>query len=253
MAKTLGIDLGTSSLGWAILDDERLMNAPHGSEAPSAIDCGVVIFPEGMERDKSGSLKSRAAERRAARAARRIIFRRKWRKILLLRLLAKNGMCPISPESIESWKQGIYPVNDKAFREWLAATPENNPYVDRKRAAEEKVDLYMLGRALYHIAQRRGFKSSRKEQLQELEAEDSQGKKSSNKALGPVKSEIARLTAEMGEKTLGQYFYELYQTGQKVRGRYISRVDHYQVEFDRIVATQKLPQNLIMWQSRGCL
>ncbi len=244
MAKTLGIDLGTSSLGWAILDDEHLMNAPHGSEASSAIECGVVIFPEGMERDKSGALKSRAAERRSARAARRLIFRRKWRKILLLRLLAEKRMCPIAKESIEAWMRDDYPVNDKAFREWLAATPEKNPYIDRKRAAEEKVDPFTLGRALYHIAQRRGFKSSRKEQLQELEAESENKGRAKSGDLGPVKNEIAELTAAMGEKTLGQYFYELHKSGTKVRGRHIGRVEHYQAEFNRIAARQELPQDL---------
>ncbi len=244
MAKTLGIDLGTSSLGWAILDDERLMSAPCGTEASSDIDCGVVIFPEGMERDKSGALKSRAAERRSARAARRLIFRRKWRKILLLRLLKKMGMCPIADESIEAWKQGTYPVTDKAFRDWLSATPEKNPYVDRKRAVEEKVDLSTLGRALYHMAQRRGFKSSRKEQLQELNVDESKKSKASDKDLGVVKGEIAKLTEQMGDKTLGQFFYELYQSGQKVRGRHIGRVEHYQKEFDKIAAVQGLAQDI---------
>mgnify|MGYP003296921240 FL=1 len=46
--KRLGIDLGTSSIGWAVLDDERIASAPRGLYAPNVIDCGVVVFPEGM-------------------------------------------------------------------------------------------------------------------------------------------------------------------------------------------------------------
>lgn len=248
MSKTLGIDLGTSSLGWAILDDERLMDAPVGEMAPSAIDCGVVIFPEGMERDKSGSLKSRAAERRTARAARRLIFRRKLRKLLLLQELQKRGMCPISQESVEAWKHGEYPVNDKAFREWLASTPEKNPYADRKRAAEGKVDPFTLGRALYHIAQRRGFKSSRKEQLQELLAEEARHESKKAKVqtdLGVVKEGIQKLTDELGGRTLGQYFYDLFQTGGKIRGRYIGRIEHYEKEFECIATRQELDSETI--------
>ncbi len=246
--KVLGLDLGTGSLGWAILDEDALMCAPSGTYAPNVIESGVVIFPEGMERDKSGSLKSRAAERRSARAARRLIFRRKWRKMLLLKKLIELKMCPMSLESLERWKKGHYPIHDEAFRAWLAATPEKNPYVDRKRAAEERVDLLTLGRALYHLAQRRGFKSSRKEQLRELvendDGDDKRGKKrggsATDKELGVVRQSIADLTVKMGGRTLGQYFYDLFQAGEKIRGTYVWRVEHYQREFDRIMEVQQL-------------
>ena len=37
-----------------------------------------------------------------------------------------------------------------------------NPYRIRSRAAQEKVTLYEMGRAFWHISKHRGFKSNRK-------------------------------------------------------------------------------------------
>lgn len=246
--KRLGIDLGTSSLGWAILDDDRINNAPRGTEAPNVIDCGVVVFPEGMDRDKSGNLNSRAAERRLKRAQRRTYRRRRYRKFHILKALIENDMCPMSMESLNNWKkydkenegQGKYPIYDKAFMEWLKVTPEKNPYVDRKLAAEEPVDKYCFGRAIYHIAQRRGFKSSKKELLAEFEAEENNSTKAKTETeLGKVKKEIKKLGEQIGEQTLGQYFYRLYQKGEKIRGKKIDRKEHYEKEFDVICDVQK--------------
>ncbi len=244
--KRLGIDLGTSSLGWAILDDERLQEGQvFGEHAPSLIDCGVVVFPEGMERDKSDNLVSPAAERRQKRAARRLIFRRKLRKFQMLQALSELGMCPIKSESLHLWRtKGVYPIRDEAFMAWLSATPKHNPYVDRKAAAEGPVDPLVLGRALYHIAQRRGFKSSRKEQLDALTVEEDGANKSSRKKkddeLTQTKQAIDALSARLEGRTLGQYFYECYEQGIKIRKQKTGRVEHYEKEFDVIARVQNL-------------
>lgn len=265
--KRLGIDLGTNSLGWAVFEDEAMREAPVGSEAPNPIACGVVVFPEGLERDKSDNLKSPAAERRAKRAARRLIFRRRLRKFHMLRALMELGMCPLSEEGFKAWKEeGRYPLKDAAFMDWLKSTPEHNPYADRAAAAEGKVDALTLGRALYHLAQRRGFRSSRKERVQELLAEEAaveaKGKKATRKAksdddLGVVKQAIKDLTEalEREKLTLGQYFFRrfaAYATALKegrmaeagalacIRGQRTGRVEHYEKEFARIAEVQGL-------------
>ena len=249
--KRLGIDLGTGSLGWAILDDERLENAPYGEDAPNPIDCGVIVFPEGVNREKSGALTSPAAERRKKRAARRLILRRKRRKMRTLGVLIEAGMCPLSREGLAAWKDGHYPIEDKAFMAWLASTPEQNPYADRKRAAEGRVDPLCLGRALYHIAQRRGFKSSKKEQMQELLQEEvlaEGGKKPSKKKEASeatqTKQAIDALSKEMGERTLGQYFYDCFQNGDKIRRRKTGRLEHYEKEFNVIMVRQGIAEDL---------
>jgi len=162
MAKILGLDLGTNSVGWAIVDKD-------GNNF-SLVDKGVRIFSEGVKSEK-GIESSRAAERTGYRSARKIKYRRKLRKYETLKVLSLNGMCPLSIEEVEDWKKSgfkKYPLNPE-FLKWLRTDEDENinPYVFRDRASKEKVTLYELGRALYHIAQRRGFLSNRLDQSAE--------------------------------------------------------------------------------------
>lgn len=159
MAKILGLDLGTNSIGWAIVDKD-------GNDF-SLVDKGVRIFSEGVKSEK-GIESSRAAERTAFRSARKIKFRRKLRKYETLKVLSINGMCPLSIEEVEEWKKSgfkQYPLNPE-FLKWLRTDEDQNinPYIFRDRASKQKVPLFELGRALYHIAQRRGFLSNRLDQ-----------------------------------------------------------------------------------------
>jgi CRISPR-associated endonuclease Csn1 len=159
MAKILGLDLGTNSIGWAIVDKD-------GTDF-SLVDKGVRIFSEGVKVEK-GIESSKAAERTGYRSARKIKFRRKLRKYETLKVLAQHGMCPLSVEDVEAWRKSNfkeYPMHPE-FLKWLR-TDDNlniNPYSFREKASREKVSLYDLGRALYHIAQRRGFLSNRLDQ-----------------------------------------------------------------------------------------
>jgi CRISPR-associated endonuclease Csn1 len=159
MAKILGLDLGTNSIGWAIVEKDN--------SDFSLIDKGVRIFSEGVKSEK-GVESSRAAERTGFRSARKIKFRRKLRKYETLKVLSNNNMCPLSIEEVEEWrKSGFkkYPLNPE-FLKWLRTDEDNNvnPYFFRDIASKKKVELYELGRALYHIAQRRGFLSNRLDQ-----------------------------------------------------------------------------------------
>ncbi|MFB9108646.1 type II CRISPR RNA-guided endonuclease Cas9 [Flavobacterium gyeonganense] len=163
MAKILGLDLGTNSIGWAIRDTEN-----EGKE--QIIDKGVRIFSEGVKSEK-GIESSRAAERTGYRSARKIKYRRKLRKYETLKVLSVNGMCPLSIEEVEEWKKSgfkKYPLNPE-FLKWLKTSDGDNinPYVFRDRASKQKVALFELGRAFYHIAQRRGFLSNRLDQSAE--------------------------------------------------------------------------------------
>ncbi|PRZ28184.1 type II CRISPR RNA-guided endonuclease Cas9 [Flavobacterium granuli] len=162
MAKILGLDLGTNSIGWAIVEKEN--------NDFSLVDKGVRIFSEGVKSEK-GIESSRAAERTAFRSARKLKYRRKLRKYETLKVLSENGMCPLSFEEVEEWKKSgfkKYPLNPE-FLKWLRTDEDQNinPYVFRDRASKQKVSLFELGRALYHIAQRRGFLSNRLDQSAE--------------------------------------------------------------------------------------
>ncbi len=233
--KVLGLDLGTNSIGWAVIgrnDDNSCV----------LLDKGVHIFQDGVAHDKSGE-RPAVQERTAARASRRHYFRRRLRKIELLKVLVENGLCPhLTDEQLKEWKEKkVYPLTDD-FMRWQHSdnTEDGNPYHDRYAALARKLNLadirdrYILGRALYHINQRRGFLSNRKES----------GRDSEN---GKVMTSISHLSEQMREagcQYLGEFFYKLFRDGEKVRCRYTAREEHYRAEFDAICRKQGLEDML---------
>ena len=93
-----------------------------------------------------------------------------------------------------------------------------------------------LGRTIYHLAQRRGYLSNRK---QDLKNEEESGK---------VKSGIDKLKkdmAETGSRTLGEYFCKVDPEECRIRTRYTDRA-MYQDEFRQICAAQRalIPEDL---------
>ena len=85
MGKILGIDTGTNSLGWAIVEKSY--------EGCKLLDKGVHIFQEGVKIEK-GIEASKAAERTGYRATRVRYYRIRMRKIQLLKILIDNYLCP---------------------------------------------------------------------------------------------------------------------------------------------------------------
>lgn len=234
MTKTLGLDLGTNSIGWAITE--------HGDDGYKLLDKGVTIFQEGVAREKNNE-KPAVQDRTNARALRRHYFRRRLRKIELLKVLIRHGLCPsLTEEQLGEWRtKKTYPLTEE-FLLWQRTddNKDKNPYHDRHRALTERLDLeqrpdrYTLGRALYHLAQRRGFISNRKEIGKETED-------------GQVKKSIKDLTATMeaaGCRYLGEYFYRLYRQKEKIRKQYTSRNEHYLAEFEAVCAKQQLSEDL---------
>lgn len=184
MTNILGLDLGTNSIGWAIRD----LNS---TTEDQLVDYGVVIFKKGVGEGKSGEF-SLAAERRTNRSKRRLYNAKRYRKWATLKILSENGMCPLSQEelrlwSIGNWQEGknkgrLYPTSPD-FSAWLAMDFKRigksvdagiklkpaytNTYFLRAVLLEENKEnedfnLYKIGRAFYHLVQRRGFKTSRK-------------------------------------------------------------------------------------------
>lgn len=246
MNKTLGLDLGSNSLGWAVLDDLT----------GDILNKGVVVFPEGIDA-ANDTLETPAAIRRAARMGRRMKFRRKLRKWALLKILIDNNMCPMTPSELDAWKKtGKYPVGNEAFIKWLKSTNTTNPYMDRANAANGPVDNFVLGRALYHICQRRGFKSSRKEKIDtgDEKADAKENKKRSGKVSGDIEA-LNKEIADSGCKTLGQYFAKVIESQKgslekrRIRCRYTGRIEHYEAEFAEIMKAQKIDSNSDLFKS----
>ena len=238
--RILGLDTGTNSLGWAVVDrDENNQYTP--------ICRGDLIFTEGVKQEK-GIEFSLAAERTSYRASRRHYFRRRLRKVEVLKVLVKHKLCPpLSDEALNRWHtKKEYPL-DEDFILWqrTSEADNKNPYHDRHICLHHKLNLkdsqtdrYTLGRALYHLTQRRGFLSNRLDQNEEAEE------------TGKVKSAISELSKEMKEagcEFLGDYFYLLYRTeGNRVRirSRYTDREKHYLQEFKEICRVQELDEDL---------
>lgn len=230
--KILGIDLGTNSIGWAIcknLGEQYVLQ-----------DAGSLIFQEGVGREKGIEIPA-VKKRTEARASRRHYFRRRLLKIELLKVLIENDMCPkISDEELKLWRfKKVYPT-DPAFLEWQRTNGDDNPYFARHEALTRTLDLsdpkerYLLGRALYHLAQRRGFLSNRKDIPEGAD--------------GTVKTAISELSKEIDESGsiyLGEYFYRLYLENRKIRTRYTDRLQHTEKEFKAICKKQNLPESLV--------
>lgn len=179
MNKILGLDLGTNSIGWALRDTGQIGNQIE--------KFGVLTFNKGVGLGKKGEY-SYAAERTKKRSTRRLYQARKYRLWATLEHLITEGYCPLSMDDLNKWRHynkeearknnnagRVYPVDNLAFDAWIKLDFNNDgkpdytsPYQLRHELAITKLDFtkeenrFKLGRALYHIAQRRGFKSSRK-------------------------------------------------------------------------------------------
>ena len=134
MKYRLALDLGTNSLGWAMI---RLKD--NGTPC-AVIKAGVRIFSDGRN-PKDGS--SLAVTRRNARAMRRRRDRLLKRKARMMKALIGHGFFP----------------HDEAARKELEKL---EPLALRAKGLSEALTPAEFARALFHINQRRGFKSNRK-------------------------------------------------------------------------------------------
>lgn len=224
MSKILGLDLGTNSIGWAVVDDHT----------KQILGTGVRIFPEGVDNLGNGQNEmSKNATRRTFRQIRRQIFRRKLRKKILLKSLSNNNMCPLNAEQLKRWnKTGDFPDN-KEMHEWLM----ENPYLLREKAINEKITLYQLGRLFYNIAQHRGFLSNSRSAGVDEKEEGAIFKGDAEAG----KTGITETIEKMEGKTLGSYLASVYPPDNKsymsglarIRERYTTR-QMYIDEFEKI-------------------
>ena len=225
MAKILGLDLGTNSIGWALIDDK--LN--------KILGVGSRIFPMGVENLGDGDNEmSKNAGRTGARGVRRQFFRRRLRKKVLLKALSENKMCPMLDSDFEDWKKTKQFPSDK-LSNWFAL----NPYELRQKALSEKLSLEEIGRIFYHLIQRRGFLSnSRKGGTDDgaiFKGNPKEGK------IGIIETQ-----EKIQDKTLGSYLFEIYpkqnqpfQDGlERIRNRYTTR-KMYVDEFELIWEKQK--------------
>jgi CRISPR-associated endonuclease Csn1 len=217
MPLILGLDLGTNSIGWALIDDTSFQ----------IIDCGVRIFPEGVNRDNLGKEESKNATRRAKRQTRRQLFRRKYRKLLLAKFLMEKGMFPKISDLSRKLIKLEQPAELKSFF-------SINPYACRSMAfTGEKLALLELGRIFYHFAQRRGYKESLKDDAADSGALYEGVAKDGKIGINETWEKIS----EYG--TLGNYLFHQDPHQKRLRNRYTTR-KMYTEEFEKIWEKQKI-------------
>ncbi len=210
MGYTLGLDVGSNSIGWAIIDEE----------AEKIINCGVRIFHEGVNVDsKSGKESPKNAERREFRQTRRQHRRRKLRINMMERLLIKLEMMP--------------DFNNR--KKWLRL----NPYFLRWYGLDNELTKEEFGRILFQFAKRRGFKSSRNGDAKETKIDET------DKNTGKIGLNDNQKILDNGFRTLGEYFYtishlenEPFILKERIRNRVIKR-QNYIDEFEKLWEKQK--------------
>ena len=130
---------------------------------------------------------------------------------------------------------GLMP-SEEAERKGLQ---EMDPYELRAEALDRPLEPFELGRALFHLNQRRGFKSNRK-----AGNEDESEKNKISERIGDLRRDIE----ESGARTLGEFLWQRHENRESVRarpewGRYPDRA-MYKDEFDKIREAQERHQKL---------
>ncbi|MFZ0663929.1 MAG: type II CRISPR RNA-guided endonuclease Cas9 [Acidobacteriaceae bacterium] len=176
----LGLDLGSASIGWATI---RLNEQ---DEPYEVLNTGVRIFDPGVELPPSGPKistdeavlrgidRSKAVRRRVARQMRRQTARKRARQDRLFKLLQANSLLPsytdLQEKPLSAEKHETFKKLDKELADALCKSMRGKgvqlegdqalPYVLRKDALERELTPLELGKVIYHLSQRRGYRPS---------------------------------------------------------------------------------------------
>ena len=239
--KILGLDLGTNSIGSSVRNLDLSDDLKGQLEFFSS-----DIFRSSVNKESNGREYSLAAQRSAHSRSRRLNEARRRKLWATLDLLIKYGFCPMNPESLIRWRtydkqKGFfreYPVDDKEFNAWILldfdgdGKPDySSPYqlrrelVTRQFDFERSIERYKLGRALYHIAQHRGFKSSKGETILQQETNSKQSlTDETTDVAGEMKASEEKLSKglstymkENSLLTVGAAFAQLEDEGVRIR------------------------------------
>lgn len=211
MKRVLGLDLGSSSIGWAIIEENSAEVLSEGTlpQEDRIMAIGSRVIPLSTDEStkfSAGQAITTNAERRAKRTQRKGLDRYQLRRAALIKKLQELGMYgpePLKLSTLELW--GL-----------------------RARAVSEKVSLYELGRVLRHINQKRGYRTVKSD--------------FGDKKLGAYVEQVVGRYRELHEKglTIGQFMYKelLADPAFRCKDRVYPR-DAYVEEFDLVMACQK--------------
>ena len=181
----LGLDIGANSIGWCVL------SLGPNREPTGLVDLGTRILTASEEAGRDPQTgASLAVDRRVARGMRRRRDRYLLRKNDLMAALIASGLMPAEEHARK--------VLEKI-----------DPYEVRATALDQPVPLHHFGRALFHLHQRRGFKSNRKSDRRDAEA-------------GMIRHGIDNLKVNMSEegaRTIGEFLARRHAERQSTRAR----------------------------------
>lgn len=204
MKRILGLDLGVSSIGWALVNE-----AENEKEKSSIVKLGVRVNPLTVDEQtnfEKGKSITTNADRTLKRGMRRSLQRYKLRRAELIRKLQEAGI--INNDSI------LYENGNRTTFE---------TYHLRAKAVTEEITLEEFARVLIMINKKRGYKSNRK----------AKGEDEGNLVDG---MEVAKKLYDDG-LTPGQYSLSLIELGKKYLPEYYQ--SDLQDELRRIWEMQK--------------
>ena len=126
MTVTLGLDIGSNSVGSAWVDTEK-----------KEIVLGVSVFPAGVDESETKRGSPKNQHRRAKRSQRKNLARRAARRRRLRELLTSAGLLPADP------------IRRKMLMEM-------DPWQLRRKGLTQPLGPHEFGRVLVHLNQRRG-------------------------------------------------------------------------------------------------
>lgn len=211
MKRVLGLDLGSSSIGWAVVEErsKEIISESCISDKDKIVAIGSRIIP--LSTDEStqfsrGQALTKNADRTKSRTQRKGYDRYQLRRALLLEMLAQLNMyngTTLKLSKLELW--GL-----------------------RAKAVHEQITLLELGRVLCHINQKRGYRTVKADY--------------GDKKQGAYVSDVLKRHKEINEQglTIGEFLYKglLQEPAFRCKERIYPRIAYIE-EFDAIMSRQK--------------
>lgn len=211
MKRVLGLDLGSTSIGWAVIEEntQEVTGRSDNRESDKILGIGSRIIP--LNPDEStqfskGQALTKNADRTSKRTQRKGYDRYQLRRALLLEKLQQLGM--YGGSTLKLSKLDLWGL--------------------RAKAVNEQVSLLELGRVLCHINQKRGYRTVKSD--------------FGDKKLGNHVQNIVSRYRELHEQglTIGQYMYNKLIADDAFRCKDLvyPRVA-YEEEYDAIMQMQQ--------------
>lgn len=176
----LGLDLGTNSIGWALIKQD------FENKQGEILGMGSRIIPMGAELSKfeQGQAQTKNANRRIARGTRKLNKRYKQRRNKLIYILQELGMLPDQIKLVNEFsdpnkldKISILPISKNQHQLTAFDLLEL-----RVKALTEKIELKELGKIIYKYNQLRGYSGGNSEPEKEENSDESEEKEKGNES-----------------------------------------------------------------------